>query len=68
VSKKVREAQIRQTNYMLTIGDQELENSTLSIRTRDNYVVQGVKLSEFIASIEQECKTRSQESSYTKTA
>lgn len=38
VSKKIRAAQLDQVNYMLTVGDKELENKTVSIRTRDNVV------------------------------
>lgn len=35
VSKKIRTAQTLQFNYMLTIGDKELEAESLSIRTRE---------------------------------
>jgi len=38
VSKKVREAQLAQYNYILTVGDKELENRTINVRTRDNEV------------------------------
>ncbi len=38
VSKKVRNAQLAQINYILTVGDQELENRTVNLRTRDNVV------------------------------
>lgn len=34
VSKKIRLAQLDQVNYMITLGDRELEQNTLSIRTR----------------------------------
>ena len=36
VSKKIRNAQLQKINYMLTVGDKELENNTIALRTRDN--------------------------------
>jgi threonyl-tRNA synthetase len=38
VSKKVRTAQLEQYNYILTVGDKELEENNVSVRTRDNVV------------------------------
>lgn len=38
VSKKIRQAQLHQVNYILTVGDKEVENQTVSVRTRDNVV------------------------------
>jgi len=38
VGKKVRSAQVDQVNYILTIGDKEMENGTVNLRTRDNVV------------------------------
>jgi threonyl-tRNA synthetase len=38
VSKKIREAQLAQYNYILTVGDKELENRSMNVRTRDNEV------------------------------
>lgn len=38
VGKKVRNAQLQKINYMLTVGDQEVENRTVTVRTRDNVV------------------------------
>lgn len=43
VSKKIRNAQLAQINYILTVGDQEVENKTLNVRTRDNVVHGEVK-------------------------
>jgi threonyl-tRNA synthetase len=64
VSKKVRNAQLDQVNYILTIGDQELEHKTVSLRTRDNVVHGEVEIASFIEKIEKECKERSLESPY----
>ncbi len=51
VSKKIRNAQLNKTNYMLTIGDKELENKSISLRTRDNIVHGELKLSDFLEKI-----------------
>ncbi|MCK4934935.1 MAG: threonine--tRNA ligase, partial [Simkaniaceae bacterium] len=66
VSKKIRNAQIDQVNYMLTIGDQEIEQNTISLRTRDNVVHGEMKLQEFLSKIVIEYKSRAQTSPYTK--
>ncbi len=58
ISKKVREAQLQQVNYILVIGDKEQENQTISVRTRDN-VVHGEKdPDEFIDELIAEIKDR----------
>lgn len=64
VSKKVRNAQLDQINYILTIGDQELENKTVSLRTRDNKMVGAIELDSFLKTIEQEKQQRSLKSPY----
>lgn len=58
VSKKVRLAQLMQVNYMLTVGDQEVANNTISLRSRDNVVHGELSLQEFVAKIEEERRTR----------
>lgn len=54
VGKKVREAQMRKTNYLLTIGDKEVENGTAALRTRDNVVHGEVDISDFLAKVVKE--------------
>ncbi len=66
VSKKVRNAQLQQTNYMLTVGDQELEKKTISLRTRDNVVHGEVDLAMFLTKILEERDSRSLTSSFAK--
>lgn len=65
VGKKVRNAQLSQINYMLTIGDQELENKTLNLRTRDNVVHGEIRLNDFLQKITQEKQERSLTSPFT---
>ena len=65
VSKKVRNAQLAQANYILTIGDQEVEHQTANLRTRDNVVHGEIQIKEFLKIIEKEVKERSLISPYT---
>ncbi|MBR9676240.1 threonine--tRNA ligase [Candidatus Woesearchaeota archaeon] len=39
ISKKVREAQLDYVNYILVVGEKELKDNTVTIRTRNNEVV-----------------------------
>ncbi|MFQ5730002.1 MAG: threonine--tRNA ligase [Waddliaceae bacterium] len=59
VSKKVRNAQINQINYILTVGDKEIENKTINLRTRDNTVHGEMNLEPFLEAIKKERKERS---------
>lgn len=54
VSKKIRNAQLQKANYILTIGDTEVENQTISLRTRDNVVHGERNFSEFLEKIQEE--------------
>jgi threonyl-tRNA synthetase len=54
VGKKVRTAQMLKTNYMLTIGDQEVANQSASLRTRDNVVHGEIDISNFLAKVVKE--------------
>ncbi len=58
VSKKVRNAQLAQVNYILVVGDQEGENKTVTLRTRENQVVGETKVDEFLQKIDAERKER----------
>jgi len=59
VNKKIRNAQLLQINYMLTVGDKELENRTVSLRTRDNVVHGEIDLKSFLAALTKENAERS---------
>lgn len=58
VSKKVRNAQLDQVNYILTVGDQEMENDSANLRTRDNVVHGQIELSSFITQLKKEREER----------
>ena len=64
VSKKVRTAQMLKTNYILTVGDKEIENKTAALRTRDNVVHGEIDISEFLAKVEKERQTKALMSPY----
>ncbi len=64
VSKKIRNAQLEQVNYILTVGDQEIEHHTINLRTRDNIVHGEIQLDEFMQKIEEERRMRSLTSPY----
>lgn len=64
VGKKVRNAQLAQCNYMLTIGDKEMENHSLNLRTRDNVVHGEMKLEPFLEALVKERNTRTLQPSF----
>lgn len=66
VSKKVRNAQLTQINYILTIGDQEVEHKSINVRTRDNVVHGEVKLDDFMKKLHQEIDDKAMQSPYSK--
>jgi threonyl-tRNA synthetase len=53
-----------QINYMLTVGDKELENKTVNLRTRDNVVHGEVALPSFLAALQKEMQNKSLEGEY----
>ncbi|NGX56524.1 MAG: Threonine--tRNA ligase 2 [Candidatus Anoxychlamydiales bacterium] len=58
VGKKIRNAQLLKVNYMLTIGDKEVENNTINLRTRDNIVHGEIKLNNFLEKVSLEKKEK----------
>ncbi|MCO5113116.1 MAG: threonine--tRNA ligase [Bdellovibrionaceae bacterium] len=46
---KIREAQLEKVPYMLIIGDQEVESSTISVRNREGKMSSGISLIKWIA-------------------
>ena len=66
VSKKVRNAQLDQVNYILTIGDQETEHKSINLRTRDNVVHGEMQLDSFLEALKKEKAERSLTSPFSK--
>lgn len=57
-SKKVRDAQMQKIPLMITIGDKEIENNTLAVRTLDGKVKFGISKDEFVNKVLQNVKRR----------
>lgn len=68
VGKKVRNAQLLKANYILTVGDKEVENNTAALRTRDNVVHGEIDISDFLAKVGLEKKTHALMSPYSMTS
>jgi threonyl-tRNA synthetase len=64
MNKKIRNAQLLQINYMLTVGDKELENKTVSLRTRDNVVHGEIGLEPFLQALHKEMENKSLQSEF----
>ncbi len=61
LKKKVREAQLNQIPLIITAGEKERENNTLSVRTLDGKVRFGVSIEDFIKSAQKNIKDRNLE-------
>ncbi len=51
MGKKIRDAQMEKANYMITIGDKEVEKEVLAIRTRDGKMTYDIPLGKFMDEI-----------------
>ena len=58
IGYKIREAQMEKVPYMLIVGDKEIEEQQLSVRSRDRGELGAQSLEAFIAQIEEEIKTK----------
>jgi threonyl-tRNA synthetase len=57
-NKKVREAELAKVNYILVVGDREVEAGSVNVRTRDNQILGEMKVDELIADLLDEIKER----------
>lgn len=55
---KIREAQLEKIPYMLVIGDKELENKAVAVRSRKDGDLGSMDVDSFVAKIVEEIKTR----------
>ncbi len=58
IPKKVRQAEMEKVPYILVIGDKEMQNETVNVRTRDNVVHGEKKAKEFLEQVKKEIKER----------
>lgn len=56
--KKVRDAQKQKINYILVIGDNEVQNKTVNVRTRNNEVLGEKKVDEFLSQLLKEVEEK----------
>jgi len=61
MNAKIRSAQMLKVPYMLVVGDQEVENGTVSLRRRDGERQNGIPFAEFVDLVTSRIKTRSGE-------
>lgn len=54
INYKVREAQLDYVNYILVVGEREVREGTVTVRTRDNKVIGAVSAAEFLESLNKE--------------
>ncbi|MFW6450524.1 MAG: threonine--tRNA ligase [Nanoarchaeota archaeon] len=57
-NKKIREAQLENVNYILVVGDNEVEGKTVNVRTRKNEVLGEKNVDGFIKELKQEIVER----------
>jgi threonyl-tRNA synthetase len=58
VEAKIRDAHLQKANYILVVGDREVQEGTVTPRTRDNIVLGALKIDEFVERINKEIKER----------
>jgi len=56
--KKVRDAEVRKVNYILVVGDKEVQNKTVNVRTRNNEILGEKKVDEFLVKIKKEIEDK----------
>ena len=49
IGKKIREATLEKIPYMLVVGDRDMENQTVSVRTRSGEDLGAMSLADFAA-------------------
>ena len=58
---KIREAQMQKIPYMLVVGDRDMENGTVSVRTRTGADLGAMPIADFIAKCRHEIDTKQKE-------
>ena len=55
---KLREAQLEKVPYMLVVGDKDIENNTVSVRSRKEGDKGAMAIDEFITAVKEEIDTQ----------
>ncbi len=61
IGKKIREATLEKTPYMLVVGDRDMENQTVSVRLRSGEDLGAMSMDEFIARLKEKVDSKSLE-------
>jgi threonyl-tRNA synthetase len=59
LNKKIRNAQLHQFNYIAVVGDREVEEGTVTVRSRDNRVLGAMSVDKFLEQLQAERASRS---------
>ncbi|MCK4302937.1 MAG: threonine--tRNA ligase [Candidatus Eisenbacteria sp.] len=58
LGKRIRAAQLEKANYILVVGDKEVESHSVNVRTRDNKVHGAYPVPDLLAQLQEEIRTR----------
>lgn len=58
IGKKIRDAQMEKIPYMLVVGDRDIENETVSVRTRGGEDLGAMSRADFAARVLDDVKTK----------
>lgn len=61
IGYKIREAQLEKVPYMLLMGDKDMENNTVSVRSRKKGDIGAMALEEFLSKILEEVETKARD-------
>ena len=61
IGYKIREAQLEKVPYMLLMGDKDMENNTVSVRSRKKGDIGAMPLEEFLSKILEEVETKARD-------
>lgn len=58
INKKVRDAQVKKVNYILVLGDKEVETNSINVRTRNNEVLGTKEIDVFVNELLEEINNK----------
>lgn len=58
IPHKVRDAQLQQFNYILVVGEREIDNNTVTVRTRENKVIGAIDKDKFLKQLIEDIKEK----------
>ena len=62
ISHKVREAQLQKINYVVVIGEKEVDGNSVTVRLRDSQKIISMSVEDFLSAMEDEVKSKKQRS------